>query len=76
MHHHLQLTRTRRRTRQARGENRSASDLLSAIRAKDPGCALLVAVERDDADRAMPEFEGELPEDGSPAQAFVTSDRP
>jgi hypothetical protein len=23
----------------------------------------------------MPEFEGELPEDGSPAQAFVTSDR-
>jgi len=24
----------------------------------------------------MPEFEGELPEDGSPAQAFVTSDRP
>jgi hypothetical protein len=25
---------------------------------------------------AMPEFEGELPEDGSPAPAFVTSDRP
>jgi hypothetical protein len=38
--------------------------------------ALLVAVERDDADRLRCRNSNELPEDSSPAQAFVTSDRP